>query len=158
MHWKMHVRFGEDSFEPSWFGFVTLLLSIGALFGIKAAYFYWSGNILGKDYNERLAKIDFWLLLIGVNVLFGPQHIIGFQGMPRRIYDYPDIFEKWNTISSYGSIICLFSLFLFLYIIYQQITTEVFYHPKHYIQWSLDLVTPTAHTQDHHFNQIPIIC
>ncbi len=50
-------------------------------------------------------------------------HFLGLAGCPRRIPDYPDAFAGWNAICSFGSIISLISALLFLYILYDQLTT-----------------------------------
>ena len=76
---------------------------------------------MGLDYNKLLGKVHFWILFIGVNVTFFPQHFLGLQGMPRRISDYPDAFAGWNLISSFGSIISVLATGLFLYILYVQL-------------------------------------
>ena len=86
-----------------------------------AAYYYWSPLMLGLDYNEKLAQIQFWLIFIGANVVFLPMHFLGVNGMPRRIPDYPDAFAGWNYVSSVGSIISTVSLVLFIYIMYDQL-------------------------------------
>jgi len=96
------------------------VLSIGAVFSLFAGYYYWSPQILGLDYNEKLAQIQFWLIFIGANVIFLPMHFLGVNGMPRRIPDYPDAFAGWNYISSIGSFIALISTLLFVYIMYDQ--------------------------------------
>lgn len=54
-----------------------------------------------------------------------PMHFLGLAGMPRRIADYPDAFAGWNYVSSFGSTVSLFSAFLFLYILYDQLTSHV---------------------------------
>ena len=74
----------------------------GAVFSIMAAVYYWLPKWTGYMYDERLAKLHFWLSFIGVNVLFFPQHFLGLAGMPRRIPDYALQFADFNWISSIG--------------------------------------------------------
>ncbi len=81
------------------------VLSLGAVFAIFAGFYYWFGKMTGRQYNEVLGKLHFWVFFIGVNVLFFPQHFLGQQGMPRRIPDYPAQFEHYNTLSTYGYMI-----------------------------------------------------
>jgi hypothetical protein len=97
------------------------VLSLGAVFALYSAWYFWIPKILGLDYNILLGKVHFWILFIGVNVTFFPQHFLGLQGMPRRISDYPDAFAGWNFISSFGSIISVIATWLFLYILYIQL-------------------------------------
>ena len=97
------------------------VLSMGAIFSLFAGYYYWSPQILGLNYNEKLDQIQFWLIFIGANVIFFPMHFLGINGMPRRIPDYPDAFAGWNYVASIGSFIALLSLFLFIYILYDQL-------------------------------------
>ncbi len=80
-------------------------MSLGATFGIFAAWYYWFPKMSGYLYNEFIAKLHFWLTFIGVNVAFFPQHFLGIAGMPRRIADYPDAFAGWNYVSSVGALI-----------------------------------------------------
>jgi len=96
------------------------VLSMGAVFGMFAGYYFWGPKIIGKSYNEQLAHIHFWTLFVGVNLTFFPQHFLGLAGMPRRIPDYPDAFAGWNLISSFGSIISVVATAIFLYIIWDQ--------------------------------------
>jgi cytochrome c oxidase subunit 1 len=97
------------------------VLSMGAVFALIAAWYYWSPKILGLTYNDYLGQLHFWTLFIGVNLTFFPMHFLGLQGMPRRISDYPDAFAGWNYISSIGSIISIVSTLLFLYILCDQL-------------------------------------
>jgi cytochrome c oxidase subunit 1 len=94
---------------------------MGAVFALYSAWYFWIPKILGLSYNILLGKVHFWLLFIGVNVTFFPQHFLGLQGMPRRISDYPDAFAGWNLISSYGSIISVIATLIFLVITYNQL-------------------------------------
>ena len=97
------------------------VLSMGAVFALYSAWYFWIPKILGVDYKRSWGKIHFWILFIGVNITFFPQHFLGLQGMPRRISDYPDAFAGWNLVSSFGSIISVIATWLFLHILYVQL-------------------------------------
>ena len=97
-------------------------MSIGALFGVFAGFYYWIGKMCGRQYPEALGKIQFWTMFVGVNLTLFPMHFLGLAGMPRRIPDYPDAFAGWNMVSSIGSYIAAASALLFLYIIYRTFT------------------------------------
>jgi len=90
-------------------------MSLGATFGIFAAWYYWFPKMFGYMYNETIAKTHFWVTFIGVNLVFFPQHFLGLSGMPRRYVDYPDAFAGWNFVSSVGSYISGFGMLIFLY-------------------------------------------
>ena len=94
-------------------------MSLGAVFTIFAGFYYWFPKMTGYMYNDALAKLHFWLLFIGVNVIFFPQHFLGLAGMPRRYVDYPDAYHLWNVVSSIGALISLVATILFLYILYE---------------------------------------
>jgi cytochrome c oxidase subunit 1 len=78
------------------------VLSLGAVFGLFAGFYYWFPKISGRMYNELLGQLHFWVFFIGVNVLFFPMHFLGLQGMPRRYPDYPDAYAHWNEVASIG--------------------------------------------------------
>jgi cytochrome c oxidase subunit 1 len=88
-------------------------MSIGAVFTIFAAWYYWSPKMTGYMYSETLGKLHFWLMFIGVNLTFFPQHFLGLAGMPRRYADYPDAFAGWNMVSSIGSYISFAGVIVF---------------------------------------------
>ena len=70
----------------------------GTAFGVFAGLYYWFPKMTGKLLNERLGQVQFWLMLIGVNLTFFPMHILGLLGMPRRIYTYPG-YLGWNELN-----------------------------------------------------------
>ena len=78
------------------------VLSLGAVFAIFAGFYYWFPKMSGKMYNELLGKLHFFVMFIGVNLIFFPQHFLGLDGMPRRIPDYSPAFAEWNWISTVG--------------------------------------------------------
>ena len=93
-------------------------MSLGAVFSIFAGFYYWFPKMSGYLYNEAKAKIHFWLTFVGINLVFFPQHFLGFAGMPRRIVDYTNAYSLWNIVSSIGAFIAGIGTLLFLYILY----------------------------------------
>jgi cytochrome c oxidase subunit 1 len=89
------------------------VLSLGAVFGLFAGFYYWFPKMTGKLYNEFLGKAHFFVMFIGVNLIFFPQHFLGLDGMPRRYPDYPDAFAYWNYISSIGYLVTVAAMGIF---------------------------------------------
>ncbi|MDQ3144530.1 MAG: cytochrome c oxidase subunit I [Pseudomonadota bacterium] len=89
------------------------VLSLGAVFGIFAGFYYWFGKMSGRMYNEFLGKVHFFVMFIGVNLIFFPQHFLGLDGMPRRIPDYSPALGFWNQISTIGYMVMAASMVVF---------------------------------------------
>jgi cytochrome c oxidase subunit 1 len=90
------------------------VLSMGALFGIFAGFYYWFGKMTGREFPEWAGKVHFWLTFIGVNLLFFPMHFLGLAGMPRRYIDYPDAYAGWNEVASWGSYLTMVATLFFI--------------------------------------------
>jgi len=88
----------------------------GGVFGVFAALFYWWPKIFGKMLDEGLGKAQFWLVFLGFNLTFFPQHLLGLMGMPRRNFTYSQhgLWEAYNLMSSIGAGIMTLGLLLFL--------------------------------------------
>jgi cytochrome c oxidase subunit 1 len=88
----------------------------GALFPLFGAFYYWFPKITGRMMSERLGKVNFWLFFTGVNVTFFPMHMLGLEGMTRRIYTYlPETgWGPLNALSSAGAVIIVLSVVTFL--------------------------------------------
>ncbi|MEA2622616.1 MAG: cytochrome c oxidase subunit [Chloroflexota bacterium] len=96
---------------------IHYVLVAGAVFGIFAALYYWFPKMTGRVLDERLGKLNFWLLFIGTNVAFFPQHLLGLDGMIRRIADYsPNAgWTELNFLSSIGAFMIATSMLPFLW-------------------------------------------
>jgi cytochrome c oxidase subunit 1 len=94
----------------------------GAVMGIFAGLYYWWPKVFGKLLNEKLGKWNFWLMVIGLNLTFGPMHILGLQGQPRRMVVWDNSrsgtgffnLAFWNRVATAGSYILAIGIFLFL--------------------------------------------
>jgi cytochrome c oxidase subunit I+III len=88
----------------------------GAVFPLFGAFFYWFPKFTGKVLDEGLGKWTFWLFFIGFNVTFFPMHIVGMEGMPRRVYTYPSGmgWDVWNFISTVGAYVIAISMLVFV--------------------------------------------
>jgi len=87
----------------------------GSLFTIFAGVYYWFPKMTGRMYDERLGRLHFWMTFVFFNLTFAPMHIVGVQGMPRRVYDYADKFATWNLIISISAFILGLSTLIFAY-------------------------------------------
>jgi cytochrome c oxidase subunit 1 len=105
------------------------VLSMGAVYALFTGWYFWSPKIIGRPYNELLGHIHFWALTIGVFLTFMPHHFIGLAGGARRVPDFPDSFAGWHAVSSFGSMVSLVATFLFLYIIFDQLTSSAEANP-----------------------------
>ncbi len=94
----------------------------GTVFAFFAALHYWFPKISGRMVSERLARIYWAFLFIGFNVLYFPMFILGWQGMPRRYYDYPPAYHTGHLISTIGSWILATGLALMFYNFIRSIT------------------------------------
>ncbi|MFN8017533.1 MAG: cytochrome c oxidase subunit I [Acidimicrobiales bacterium] len=92
----------------------------GALFAFVGGFYFWWPKVFGYFLNDKLGKINFWILLVGFNLTFGPMHILGLQGMPRRTYTYNDGygFNFWNLVSTIGVFVIFLSFCIFAWNIF----------------------------------------
>lgn len=110
----LDVAFHDTYYVVAHFHYV---LSMGAVFAMFAAFYFWVGKMTGVQYPEFWGKVHFWVFFLGVNVTFFPMHFLGVAGMPRRIPDYPDAYAGLNLIASYGSFLSFVSVGLFFYVV-----------------------------------------
>src|SRR4030081_1312586 len=87
----------------------------GSLFTIFAGVYYWFPKMTGRMFDERLGKWHFWTTFIFFNLTFAPMHILGLQGMPRRVADYASQFAGWNLFISISSFFVGASTLVFVY-------------------------------------------
>ena len=105
------------------------VLSMGAVFGVFAAFYHWFGFFFLHYYSKGFGRLHFWITFLGVNMTFFPQHFLGLSGMPRRIPDYPDVYWAWNFVSSVGAVVSLLGLFIFFVVLYLMLIDFYFiYH------------------------------
>ena len=87
----------------------------GSVFTIFAGLYYWFPKMTGRMYDETLGKVHFWLSFVFFNLTFGPMHLVGTDGMPRRVADYAEQFASLNAIISVSSFLFGLSFLVFLY-------------------------------------------
>ncbi|MBA2528482.1 MAG: cytochrome c oxidase subunit I [Euzebyales bacterium] len=88
----------------------------GSIFGLFAGTYYWFPKVTGRLLNEKLGKIHFAVMFVGFNVTFAPMHILGLNGMPRRIYTYADGmgWNFWNLVETVGAFTIAAGIAVFL--------------------------------------------
>ena len=100
------------------------VLSMGAVFALSAAFNYWFPLMRGVTLHSRWTKAHFYIMFIGVNITFFPQHFLGLRGIPRRYSDYPDCYTKWNVISAIGSMVSFVAVLYFMVIVWEALVSQ----------------------------------
>ncbi len=134
------------------------VMSLGAVFCIFAGCYYWFAKMSGRQYPEWAGKLHFWMMFIGANLTFFPQHFLGRQGMPRRYLDYPEQFAYWNYISSLGAFLSGLSFLFFFGIVFWSLrygareTNPAYWGPQpdQTLEWTLSNPPP-----EHTFETLP---
>ncbi|OFW62750.1 MAG: cytochrome c oxidase subunit I [Actinobacteria bacterium RBG_16_67_15] len=130
----------------------------GAVFGLFSGVYYWWPKITGKLLDERIGKLHFWLMFIGMNLTFAPMHILGLNGMPRRTYRYAEGLglDLWNLVATIGAFTIALSVLVFFW--------NWFRTAKHgaiagndpwdgrTLEWSISSPPP-----EHNFDTVPVI-
>lgn len=130
----------------------------GTLFGVFAAIHFWYPKATGRMLNERLARWQFWLLLVGFFLTFGPMHISGILGMPRRIFTYPADrgWEFWNQLSTIGALIQAPSYLIFVWNLLWSLKHGEVAGDDPWNAWTLEWAT-TSPPPSYNFETIPTV-
>jgi cytochrome c oxidase subunit I len=130
----------------------------GTLFGTFAGIHYWYPKVTGRMLSERLARWQFWLLYVGFILTFGPMHIAGMLGMPRRIYTYEAGlgWEIWNQLTTLGAIIQVPSFAIFAYNLVASLFNGAPAGDNPWDAWTLEWAT-TSPPPSYNFETIPLV-
>jgi cytochrome c oxidase subunit I len=130
----------------------------GGVFGVFAALFYWWPKIFGKMLDEGLGKAQFWLVFLGFNLTFFPQHLLGLMGMPRRNFTYSQhgLWEAYNLMSSIGAGIMTLGLLLFLLNVVKTARSGRRAVNDPWLGDTLEWYT-TSPPPEHNFDQVPYV-
>ena len=135
----------------------------GAFFGFIGGFYFWWPKVFGHRLREGLGKAHFWVMLVGFNLTFGPMHILGLQGMPRRTHSYFDGygFNFWNLVSTVGAFLIAVAFLIFftnIWLSRRDAKAGRLDHPgpdpwdSRSLEWMTASPTPT-----HNFDHTPVI-
>ena len=136
----------------------------GAVFGLFSGFYYWWPKMFGKTLNEKLGKANFWMMVIGMNMTFGPMHILGLQGQPRRMYQWTEAragegffnLAFWNQIASIGSIILAVGVLLFIINVVKTARSKELAPLDPWDSRTLEWMTSSP-PKEHNFDVIPTV-
>jgi cytochrome c oxidase subunit 1 len=130
----------------------------GSIFGLFSGIYYWFPKVTGRLLHEGIGKWHFWLMLLGFNLTFAPMHILGLQGMPRRIYRWGAGmgWDVWNMMSTVGSFVIVLSIAIFIWNVVRSLRRREAAGTDPWdgrtVEWSIDS-PPKAHN----FDEIPLV-
>lgn len=130
----------------------------GLLFGIFAGAYYWFPKVTGRMMDEKLGRLHFWLLTIGFNLTFVPQHFLGFLGMPRRIYTYQAGrgWELWNLVSTIGVPLQMLAVLFFVWNIVKSMRSGEPAGDDPWDGWTLEWATSSP-PPEYNFEKLPVV-
>ncbi len=135
----------------------------GAVLGLFAGFYYWWPKVFGKMLSEKLGKWNFWTMIVGLNLTFGPMHILGLQGQPRRMYVWTDNragdgtfnLAFWNFVATVGTFVLAIGILFFLV----NVWVSRKHPPAPVDPWdarSLEWIT-TSPPKEHNFDRTPTV-
>jgi cytochrome c oxidase subunit I+III len=130
----------------------------GAVFPLLGAIYYWFPKMTGRMMSERLGKWAFWLIIVGFNLTFFPMHILGLQGMPRRVYTYqPDM--PWSALNMFVSLSAIILVAGFLVFFIDAIRSARRGPLAHDNPWSAPTLewSTTSPPPSYNFAHIPVV-
>jgi cytochrome c oxidase subunit 1 len=130
----------------------------GAIFGLFGGAYYWFPLVTGRLLKEGLGKLHFWLNFIGFNLTFGPMHILGLQGQPRRTYTYPKGmgWDFWNAIETIGALTIALGVLVFIANIVRTLrsapSAPVDPWDARTLEWTVPMPPP-----EYNFAEVPVV-
>jgi cytochrome c oxidase subunit 1 len=133
----------------------------GGVLGLMGGLYFWYPKVFGHMLNETIGKVHFWLMLIGFNLTFGPMHVLGLQGMSRRIDTYASGygFEFWNMVATIGSFVIALSVCVFFFNVWKSKRDAPNLPKPGPDPWdarSLEWMIPSP-TPEHNFDEVPTV-
>jgi cytochrome c oxidase subunit 1 len=136
----------------------------GAVLGLFAGFYYWWPKVSGTMLSERLGKWNFWLMVIGMNLTFGPMHILGLQGQPRRMVIWTEdrtgdgFFDLgfWNRVATVGAYILAIGILLFIINVVLTAKRRIPCAEDPWDARAMEWMT-TSPPQAHNFDSIPTV-
>jgi cytochrome c oxidase subunit 1 len=130
----------------------------GSILGLFGGIYYWYPKIFGRQLNETLGKWHFWVMLAGFNITFGPFHILGLQGMPRRIYTYASNmgWNVLNMVSTIGAFIIAAGVMIFIVNVWLTHRAGVPAVDDPWDARTLEWITPNP-TPEYNYVEVPVV-